>query len=358
MRSCVPRWIDLACLTAVAASACGEGNVLVPAAVEPEEDSIVGGKPFDGLPAVGALTWAGEPFCTATLIGPRTLVTAAHCLHEAEPERLAFAIGPDATRPEQSLPVVALRPHPAFDPYDLEHDLGLVTLAADAPVEPLPRLPAMDASWVGTDLFFVGYGVTNGTTGRGAGRKRAVWIAVSHVEPTTFEYDDPERNTCYGDSGGPAFHVDREGHHLLAGVTSWGDRRCTQFGVDTRLDAYRAFLDAALPPPPAAAPADDPPADDPPPADSPAPDPPADDAPPAGGQEIEGVSFTAAEAAAVLALVNNASEEELDDQVGLDSRAAANIVAARPFATLAELAAVPYVGPTALAKLKAYAGAA
>ena len=69
------------------------------------------------------------------------------------------------------------------------------------------------------------------------------------------------------------------------------------------------------------------------------------------------MSFTSAQAAAVLSLANTASQSVLDNDVGLDSRAAANIVAARPFSTLQQLAAVPYVGTSALKKLKAYAAA-
>lgn len=54
---------------------------------------------------------------------------------------------------------------------------------------------------------------------------------------------------------------------------------------------------------------------------------------------------------------NTLSFDVLDDDVGLDSRAAENIVARRPFATVAELDAVPYVGVSALEKLLTYARA-
>jgi secreted trypsin-like serine protease len=30
------------------------------------------------------------------------------------------------------------------------------------------------------------------------------------------------------------------------GVTSYGDQTCTQFGVDTRVDAYRSFISSAI----------------------------------------------------------------------------------------------------------------
>lgn len=61
------------------------------------------------------------------------------------------------------------------------------------------------------------------------------------------------------------------------------------------------------------------------------------------------------EARAVLRLANSATLDTLDHEVPLDARAAANIIAARPIATLAELDAVSYVGPVAFGNLLEYA---
>jgi hypothetical protein len=95
----------------------------------------------------------------------------------------------------------------------------------------------------------------------------------------------------------------------------------------------------------------------------------ADDAFLVGGK-ADGAGLDAEEAAAVLALVNRATVAELDGDAGLDARAARNIVAhrdgpdARPgtadddrFDDLAELDAVPYVGPAAFGLLVAHAAA-
>ncbi len=71
-------------------------------------------------------------------------------------------------------------------------------------------------------------------------------------------------------------------------------------------------------------------------------------------QVVEGVQLTAQQASAILTVVNEASAQELDLDVGLDSRAAANIVAARPIVSLDALAAVPYVGKAAILALLVY----
>ncbi len=70
---------------------------------------------------------------------------------------------------------------------------------------------------------------------------------------------------------------------------------------------------------------------------------------------VEGVPFSIEQAAQVVAVANGATQVELDDTARLDSRAAANIVAARPIADLDHLATVSYVGGNALTKLQTFA---
>lgn len=74
-----------------------------------------------------------------------------------------------------------------------------------------------------------------------------------------------------------------------------------------------------------------------------------------GAETVEGVEFTADQAAAVIWGVNQATFEELDVEVGLTSTAATNLVASRPYQSVAEIGAVPYVGPSALGALRDYA---
>ena len=71
------------------------------------------------------------------------------------------------------------------------------------------------------------------------------------------------------------------------------------------------------------------------------------------GGTFEGVAFSAWQVSIALDLADRADVATLDADVALDSRAAQNIVAARP-STMAALAAVPYVGTSALSKIRAY----
>jgi hypothetical protein len=63
------------------------------------------------------------------------------------------------------------------------------------------------------------------------------------------------------------------------------------------------------------------------------------------------------EAKGMLRVANTASARELDVDAKLDGRVAANVVAARPFATLRALDDVPRLGPAALSAIMAYARA-
>jgi len=66
----------------------------------------------------------------------------------------------------------------------------------------------------------------------------------------------------------------------------------------------------------------------------------------------DGVTFSAAEADAVLVFVNAAGEAELDYDLGLDRRAVSSIIEARPVRSVEQLSQLYYVGKTALSKLK------
>lgn len=73
--------------------------------------------------------------------------------------------------------------------------------------------------------------------------------------------------------------------------------------------------------------------------------------------EFEGVLFTVTQAEATLKLANEASYLVLDDDVSLDSRAVDGIFAARPIASLLELANAYYVGKSALLDLREFTSA-
>lgn len=234
----------VACLALIVLGVSGCAVEASQEEAESNASEIVGGTTTTGHPAVGALVDAGGPFCTGTVVAPRVVVTAAHCLEGVKSAAsLGFALGPSAFRPQRILKVAGASVHPQYDARNIRNDIAVLRLAADAPVTPVPI--ATKAPTVGQSLVFVGYGVSNGRTGAGFGTKRQVTMKVAQVGASQFAYAEANKNTCSGDSGGPAFATDASGNLTVAGVTSYGDAACVQYGVDTRTDVYAAFVKQA-----------------------------------------------------------------------------------------------------------------
>jgi hypothetical protein len=206
------------------------------------QSGIVGGQAERGYPAVGALM-NGQGLCTGTVFQGQWVVSAAHCFADGG-QGFQFYLGDDLNAPSRVIQVAQVFSHPQYDAQNMLNDIAVVRLAEDPGVDGVPLLQAMDAGAVGRSMKFVGYGITGGGL-QDSGTKRSVDIAISAVDATTFRYDDPAHNTCNGDSGGPAF-VNIGGTEYIAGVTSWGDEPCREFGVDTRVDAFAAFIQQAM----------------------------------------------------------------------------------------------------------------
>jgi hypothetical protein len=169
--------------------------------------------------------------------------TAAHCLHDAR--ATGVFIG---TRPGQDgieVPVVRAVPHPAFDYDTLVNDVGIVTLAWDAPTEPLPLLGSERASALtGQELRLVGFGRA-GSGDSGPPMKRIGTAVITALSDKTLRYQARPASTCFKDSGGPGLvALDRE---YVVGITSSSTIRCDSNGSHTRADAYaRDFIDPQL----------------------------------------------------------------------------------------------------------------
>jgi len=223
----------------VAGCAAGPGDLAS------DRAAITGGTLDQGDPAVAALLGGGQLHCTATLIAPDVLLTAAHCLAGVDPAELAVVFGSGTGGPH--LAVIDALPHPDFGPLTLSNDIGLVRLAAPVDVPPAPLSPQPFAPWLrGRPARVVGFGLTTAAPPRpgqvvAAPAKRSGDTVIQDYDDTAFDLLPAPSHTCFGDSGGPVL-VELDGVELLAGVTSAGDAGCSDWARATRVDAYLDFV--------------------------------------------------------------------------------------------------------------------
>jgi V8-like Glu-specific endopeptidase len=237
----------------------GCGVAEVPAVETPasasERSEIVGGVTDNGDPATVALvvTQGGqyEQFCTGTLVAPKTVVTAAHCIN-AYGSQYTYAVnfGTYASSPTRSIKVASQKAHPQYTSNGQAHDFGviqLLTAVTDVTPIAMNHAPLSQAD-VGKTIRHAGFGVTSGAQ-NGAGTKRQVTYQVRQVSSALIESGASGKQTCNGDSGGPAFMVMPGGSdEKLVGVVSFGDQNCSMFGEDGRVDVDVAWIEQTMAP--------------------------------------------------------------------------------------------------------------
>ena len=270
----IVRGLVVTMFVAVPVSALAQGSARLVAAEKQWDEKvgldqrIIGGKPVpikDNPWQVGILA-ARVPsnlvaqFCGGSIIAPRWVVTAAHCLDGGTlPTQIHILTGTDSlekggTRVNASRIIV----HEGWNPKTNDFDIALVEVASDLTGTAVVGDTSTTEHPATVQVRVTGWGRTSKT--KNAGSKTLQGIEIPYVtratcnRPASYDGEITENmicagvpqggvDSCQGDSGGPATAT-IAGNRRLVGIVSWGEGCAMRdkYGVYTNVSKFRGWV--------------------------------------------------------------------------------------------------------------------
>ncbi|MFI1386039.1 S1 family peptidase [Embleya sp. NPDC020886] len=200
-------------------------------------DAPAGAAPY----AVALFTADGQQLCGGTLVAPKKVLTAAHCVSGLDdPTAITVVAGrlDLAGTGGQTRAVTKSRVHPKFEQGTLTYDAAVLDLDRPLKQQPLPIAGAKDDALyrVGNQAKVYGWGKTDGGVSTTRLKQTTLVLApLAECAPYTFPTDSPATRVCgqapannpgssicRGDSGGPLVEKGK-----LIGIVSTGNKYCT-----------------------------------------------------------------------------------------------------------------------------------
>ena len=156
--------------------------------------------------------------CTGVVVGPRVLLTAAHCVETSDVKFQAY---------NRMIYYATCHLAPGYKRSVGDQDIAICILDK---VHPPPYASiATSGPELEEDVILMGYGCTEPDTGRGGNdgilRKGVVKVVRLPQGNNHSFYTHGDVALCFGDSGGPSYLISKNGDHIVIGVNSRGDIR-------------------------------------------------------------------------------------------------------------------------------------